>query len=87
MINMTDGRALGFQGDNEDKYANVASVGEAMKMTVLISGGDHSYLQMPFMIFNNKDRNHPIRGVPDNIPYVCYRTGPKKWIYQTLMEI
>lgn len=86
-INMDDGRTLGFRGDEHVKYADVTSGGEGMTMLVRISGGPRSFLEVPFMIFKNKDRSYPIRGVPDTVPGVCYRTGPKGWIDGRVMKL
>ena len=36
------------------------------------------------MIFTNASSNYPIRGLPDNIPGVSYRTSPKGWMDQRL---
>lgn len=85
IINMDDGRTLGFGGDQSVKYADVTSGGEGMTMLVRISGGARAMVETPFMIFKNKDSNYPIRGVEDDIPGVCYRTGPKGWIDRRVM--
>ena len=42
---------------------------------------------MPFLIFKNKDSNYPIRGVPDDVPGVSYKTGPKGWIDRRVMNV
>src|SRR4051812_17362333 len=39
------------------------------------------------MIFPNKNRSYPIRGIDTNIPGVSYHTGPKGWMdWQTLIK-
>lgn len=38
-----------------------------------------------FLVFKNKERNYPIRGVPDNVHGVSFRTGPKVWIDTTVI--
>ena len=38
------------------------------------------------MIFKNKDRNYPIKRVPDNVPGTAYRTGPKGWMDNIVMK-
>lgn len=45
-----------------------------------ISGGINARLEIPLLIFQNKSRNYPIRGVPDDIRGVAYRKGIKGWI-------
>lgn len=74
IVHLDEGIFLGFQGQEEVKYAAVTSGDEDMTMMVGVSGGVHSNLKVSFMIFNNKDRKYPIRSVPENIPGVCYRT-------------
>lgn len=38
------------------------------------------------MKLKNANSNYPIRGVPDNIPRVSYRTGPMVWIDSRVMK-
>lgn len=49
-------------------------------MLFLISGGANSIIEPPLIIFTNKNRNYPMRNVPDNIHGVAYRTARKRWI-------
>ncbi|ETL91449.1 hypothetical protein L917_10001, partial [Phytophthora nicotianae] len=35
-------------------------------------------------VFMNSEGNYPIRGVPDSIPGVCYRSSSKGWRTQKL---
>ena len=37
------------------------------------------------MNFQNEYRNYPIRGIPDDVPGVAYRTGPKGWMDKQVM--
>lgn len=80
VFNMDDGRTLGFRGDNSVKYADVVSGGEAITMMVRLTGGVNARIETPMLIFKNVKRSYPIQGVPDNVPGVCYRTGPKAWM-------
>ena len=80
VINMDNGRTLGFKGDGDVKYADVVSGGEKMTMVVRISGGPRSIVETPMMIFCNNNRSYPMRGLPDDVPGVSYRTGPKGWM-------
>ena len=84
VVNMNNGRTLGFRGDTSSSYAEVVSGGESMTMVIRISGGRRSMIEAPMLIFTNPNSNYPIRGLDDNIPGVCYRTGPKGWMDQTL---
>ena len=52
VINMDNGRTLGFKGDTDVKYADVTSGGEAMTMVVRLNVRG---IENPFMIFKNKD--------------------------------
>lgn len=83
-INMDNGRTLGFRGDTLIKYADVVAGGEAMTMVVRISGGRRAIIEAPMLIFCNDSSNYPIRGLEDTIPGVCYRTGPKGWMDQSI---
>ena len=85
VINVDNSRTLGFCGTSEVMYADVVSGGEGFTMIVRLSGGRDSKVEAPFLVFKNKDRHYPIRGVPDNVDGVAYRTGPKGWIDTTVM--
>ena len=67
---------LGSRGDENVKYADVASGGVGMTMVVRIRGGKFARLEPAFTIFQNESRNYPIRGIPDDVPGVAYRTNP-----------
>ena len=80
VVNMDNGRTLGFKGDSQVKYADVVSGGEGMTMMVRITGGTGASIEPPMMIFANGNRSYPIRGIPDDVPGVSYRTQPKGWM-------
>ncbi|OWY93114.1 hypothetical protein PHMEG_00037609, partial [Phytophthora megakarya] len=80
VIDFDNGRTLGFIGETQIRYADVVSGGEGMTMVVRISGGQNARVLPPMMIFTNSAGNYPIRGVPDNVDGVSYRTGPKGWM-------
>ena len=84
VINMDNGRTLGFRGDENVKYADVVSGDESLTMMVRITGGPDAHIEAPMMIFQNANRNYPIQGVPDNVPGVCYLKGPKGWMDRQL---
>ena len=86
MVNMDNGKALGFRGDTSVKYADVVAGGEAMTMVVRISGGRESSLEAHMIIFTNANSNYPIRGLEDSIPRVFYHTGPKGWMDQFIFS-
>jgi hypothetical protein len=77
IINVDNGRTLGFRGDNDVKYADVVSGGVGMTMVVRLTGGVGSRICPPMMIFQNADCSYPIRGIPDDVANVCYRTAAK----------
>lgn len=77
VINMDNSKNFSFIGYNYVKYADIISAGEGMTKVVPITGGPRAFIQPPYMIFQNKSRNFPIRGVPHDIPSVSYRTVPK----------
>lgn len=80
VVDLNDGRTLAMKGDTDVKFADVVSGDVGMTMMVMLGGGSRSHLEVPFMIFQNERSSYPIQGVPDNIPGVCYRSGPKGWM-------
>jgi hypothetical protein len=63
VINMDNGKTLGFRGDNDVKYANVVSGRMGMTMLVRLTGGPGATICAPFMMFQNASGSYPIRGV------------------------
>ena len=86
VINMDNGRTLGFRGDTTIKYVDVVSGGDSMTMVVRISGGCRSLIESPMLIFTNGNSRYPIRRLDNNILGVFYRTRPKGWMDQTLFS-
>jgi hypothetical protein len=80
IINIDNGKTLGFYGNQAVEYTDVVSRGGAMTMVVRIIGGVRAAIMTPMIIFTNQMRNYPIHGVEDNVPRVCYRTGSKGWM-------
>lgn len=74
---MDDGKTLGLSGDSEVRYADVTSEGVGMNILLRLSGGKKAQIEPPLIVFTNKDRSYPIRGVEDIVPGVPYRSGPK----------
>lgn len=85
IINADNGCTLGFGGDTEVKYADVLSGGERFTMVVRLIGGRDSRIAEPFIVFRNRDRNYPIRRVPDTVSRVAYSIGPNGWMDCTVM--
>lgn len=80
IINVSNGRTLGFCGDQEVKYAYTVSGSEAFTFRVRPSGGRDSRIEAPFMVFIKMDSHYPIRNEPDDVNVVWYRPRPKRWI-------
>lgn len=85
VIDFDNGQTMGFAGDQEVKYADAISGVVGMTMVVRISGGRDARIEPPFMVFKNDRCPYPIRGLPDDIPGVSYRSGPGGWMYTTVM--
>lgn len=51
VINMDNGRTLGFYGDKEVKYTNMVSGGMSIMMVVKVARVVHAKIETPFMIF------------------------------------
>ncbi|EGZ16438.1 hypothetical protein PHYSODRAFT_502225 [Phytophthora sojae] len=87
VIDFDTGKTLGFSGEQQTKYADVVSGGEGMTMVVRLLGGASARPPpSPMMIFMNAEGKHPIRGVPDYTPGVCYRSSKKGWMTQRLFR-
>ena len=84
LINVDNGRTLDFRGDSSVRYAEVVFGGDSMTMVVRIFGRRWAMIEAPMLIFTNTNGNYPIRGLEDNVPGVCYRTGPKGWMDETI---
>lgn len=80
VFNMDNGKALRLKGDIHVIYTDVVSGGDIIKMIVRLSGGPNARIEVSMIIFKNNNRSFPIRGVEENIPGVCYMTGPKGWM-------
>ena len=52
----------------------------------MTSGGAKPVIELPLMIFKNKNRNYPIKGVPDDVQGTAHRTGPNGWMDKTIMK-
>ena len=87
VVNVDNGRTLGVRGDNGMKYADIVPGGEGMTMIVRIMGGPSALIQALMMLFTNINRSYLIMQVPDNIPGVCYRLGPKGWNDKTVFPL
>ncbi len=81
---MENGKTLGFRGDNDVKYADVVSNGMGMTLMIRLTGGPHARICNPCVIFQNASESYPIRGIPDDVPGVYYRTAKKGFITQKL---
>lgn len=49
-------------------------------MMIRISGGGHAAIHAPMVVFKNENCSHPIRGVPDSVPGVFYRSTKNGWM-------
>lgn len=61
-------------------YAEVSNGGQRFTLVVRFSGGQTAKIELSFIVFQNKDRRYPIRGTPDDVENVSYRTNPNGWI-------
>ncbi|DAZ92636.1 TPA: hypothetical protein N0F65_003449, partial [Lagenidium giganteum] len=77
LINRDNGVCLTFKGQENVSYQDVLSGGEGMTLAVNLRGGINACLEPSMMIFQKANRSYPIRDVPDNLPSVIYRSGPK----------
>lgn len=83
IVHLHSNRTLAVRGETKIKYADVVSGDDGMTMMVTL-GGRCMESVIPMMIFKNPSRSYPIRGLPDDIPGVSYRSGPKGFMDSAL---
>lgn len=59
---------------------------ESFTAMMHVSGVRPGTIETPFLISRNAARSYPIRGVPDDVPGVCYRSGRKGWMDGQVFE-
>lgn len=84
-VDMDSKKTYEYEGSSHVKYCDVVSGGQNFTMMVHVSGGRTGVIEPPFMVFQNKSGNYPIKGVPDNVAGICYRTGAKGWMDQRVL--
>jgi hypothetical protein len=84
VVNLDNGHTLGFWGDTSVTCAEVVLGGDSMTMVVRVSRGRRFMIEAPMLIFTNAHRSYPIRGLDDTILGVTYKTGPKRWMDQSI---
>ena len=60
IINMNNGKTLGFRRDDIVKYVDVVSGGVGITMLVRLSEGQNGRIHDPFLIFQNQGCTHHI---------------------------
>lgn len=73
-------------GEEDVKCADVLFGEEGLTVFVRLRGGPNAKIENPFMVFESQNRRYPIRGVPDNVPGVAYKSGPKGWMDTVVMQ-
>ena len=66
IIDMDNGRTLNTRGEQNTRYADVASGTTGMIMIVQVTVGEFCKSRCAMMIFSNIDSSCPIRGVADS---------------------
>lgn len=85
VINIDNGRTLGFSAPVFVKYADLVSNGEGMRVAGTIVRGIDIGIESPLMIVPNETLNYGIRGSPENLERVSHRTCPKPSIHMQVM--
>lgn len=67
-------RNLVIIGDGYVKFAGVVSGNNGMTMMVMMGGCSDAQLSILMLVFQKNSRRFPIRGNPDNVPGLCYRS-------------
>lgn len=65
-------------GEKIVKYADVGSNGKSININIRISGGLNALFQPQMLILKNQYRSYPVRGIPNDVPGVFYRTSTKE---------
>ena len=60
VVNMDNGRTLGFWDDTSTKYAEVVFGGDSMTLVVQILGSRRSMIEAPMLIFTNQNSSYSI---------------------------
>lgn len=58
----------------------MTSVGEGMTMMLRIAGGRDAKVETPMTLFKKKGGGYLIRGLPNDYPGFCSKTGSEGWI-------
>lgn len=80
LINVSNGRTLGFMGGKNLSVAEVVNGSGGMTMVVRINGGQNAMIVPHFIVFKNADRSYPLRNFHDNVPGVSYHTSTKSFV-------
>ena len=78
VINLDNGRTLGFREDENVKYADVFSGGEGMAMIVHNTGGASSHIETPMLILQNEKRSYSFKGCRILCPELRTELGQKE---------
>lgn len=74
-MDTNDGQKLAMKGGSKVKFADVVSGDQRINMMFML-GGCHN----AGICVQNVACSYRIRGIPDKIPGVWYRTDPKGWM-------
>lgn len=76
-LDTNDGRTLAMKGDESVRFADIVSGEDGMTMMLLLGGCPAAEMGLTLLVFKNGKYSYPIRGVPHDVPGVCYRSQPK----------
>lgn len=79
-IDTHDFRKLAMRVGEEVKFSGLVSGGDGMTVMLILGGCPDARITTPMLVFQNACRNYRIRGTPDTVACVCYRTHPKGWM-------
>ena len=85
-FNLDNHKSLGFKGCKKVNYADVVAGGDGFTVVLRMTGGINAKLHAPFLIFKNKNRNYPMKNLPDNLDTVTYRTGSSAWMNRFILN-
>lgn len=87
MASMVNKKVSGLSGDGAVIYADVKCEGKTKRILWKIFEIQDAMIQPSFLNFKNADKNYPNVLAQNDIPGMSYRSGPQKWIDNTMMQL
>lgn len=73
-------KTMALNGEKNLRYSDVFSFEDCITMMMFNSEEPTACLETTIEFFKKAENNYPIRGLPEVIPSVKYRTRPDAWM-------